>query len=187
MRITSEGHNHQPERCVAGHPAERLRPCWRARPSIGCGGSQRLQVSRVDRSELKQKRDAVCAMSAEARDWPYDLREAVAKDKPDPEPPHCGKGGKKELMIQRRKVLKKAIFGILKATFLRLACLGGIKHFSGNIYEESRGVLKIFIEQIVRDVITFCDYKKRKTVTPIDVTFALKQHRCAVYGFTQPI
>ena len=81
--------------------------------------------------------------------------------------------------------MKKAIFGISKATFLRLARLGGMKRFSGNIYEESRGVLKIFVEQIVRDVITFCDYKNRKTVTPIDVIFALKQHRHAVYGFTQ--
>ena len=32
----------------------------------------------------------------------------------------------------------------------------------------------------------FCDYKKRKTVTSVDVVFALKQHGSAVYGFTWP-
>ena len=91
--------------------------------------------------------------------------------------------------MRRRKVLKKAIFGISKATFLRLACRGGVKRFSGNIYEESR-VLKVFsrclMETIVRDIITFCDYRRRKTVTPVDVVFALKQHGRAVYGFTRP-
>ena len=103
------------------------------------------------------------------------------KDRPDPQQ----KGGKGKFM-RRRKVLKKAIFGIFKATFLRLARRGGVKRFSGNIYEESRGVLKVFVEEIVQDVITFRDYKKWKTITPIDVVFALKQHGRAVYGFTRP-
>ena len=54
-------------------------------------------------------------MSAEGRDWNYDLREVVVKDKP--EPLRQGKGGKGAL-IRRQKVLKKAIYGISKATFL---------------------------------------------------------------------
>ena len=147
---------------------------------VGMVNVSKYQV--VDRSELKRKRSDVCAMSAEARDWPYDLREAVAKDKPDPEPSKRGKG----LLMHRRKVLRKAIYGISKATFLRLACRGGVKRFSGNTYEERRGVLKVFIEEIVRDMITFCNYKKRKTVTPVDVVFALKQHGHAVYDFMRP-
>ena len=57
-------------------------------------------------------------MSAKGRDWNYDLREVVLKNKPDP--PRQGKGDKGAL-IRCRKVLKKAIYGISKATFLRLA------------------------------------------------------------------
>ena len=145
---------------------------------VGAVNVSKYQVA--DRSELKWQRSSVCAMSAEERDWNYDLREAVAKDRPDP--PKQGKG----VLICRHKVLKKAIYGISKATFMRLAGRGGVKRFSGNIYEESRGVLKVFVEQIIKDVITFCEYKRRKTVTPVDVIFALKQHGRAVYDFTHP-
>ena len=31
--------------------------------------------------------------------------------------------------------------------------------------------MKVFVEEIVKDVITFCEYKRRKTVTPVDVIF----------------
>ena len=80
---------------------------------VGAINVSKYQVA--DRSELKRQRSTVRAMSAEGRDWNYDLREAVAKDKPDP--PKQGKG----VLIRHRKVLKKAIYGISKATFLRLA------------------------------------------------------------------
>ena len=148
---------------------------------VGTVNVSKYQVA--DRSKLKRQRSAVRAMSAEGRDWNYDLREAVVKDKPDP--PRQSKGGK-GVLIRHRKVLKKAIYGISEATFLRLARRGGVRRFLGNIYEESWGVLKVFVEQIVKDVITFCEYKRRKTVTPVDVIFALKQHGRAVYGFTCP-
>ena len=148
---------------------------------VGTVNVSRYQVA--DHSELKHQQSTVRAMSAEERDWHYDLREVVAKDKPDP--PRQSKGGK-GVLIRRRKVLKKAIYGISKATFLWLARRGGVKRFSGNIYEESRGVLKVFVEQIMKDVIAFCEYKRRKTVTPVDVIFALKQHGRVVYGFTRP-
>ena len=118
---------------------------------VGAVNVSKYQVA--DRSELKRQRSSIRAMSAEERDWNYDLREAVAKDRPDPQ--KQGKG----VPIHRQKVLKKAIYGISKATFLRLARRGGVKRFSGNIYEESRGVLKVSVEQIIRDVITFCEYK----------------------------
>ena len=49
---------------------------------VGAVNVSRYQVA--DRSELKHRRDIVRAMSAEERDWNYDLREAVAKDKPRP-------------------------------------------------------------------------------------------------------
>ena len=83
---------------------------------VGAINVSRYQVA--DRSELKHQRSTVRAMSAEGRDWNYDLREAVAKDKPDP--PRQSKGGK-GVLICCRKVLKKVIYGISKATFLRLA------------------------------------------------------------------
>ena len=37
------------------------------------------------------------------------------------------------------------------------------------IYEETRGVLKVFLENVIRDAVTYTEHAKRKTVTAMDV------------------
>src|ERR1700709_1635242 len=95
-----------------------------------------------------------------------------------------GKGGAK----RHRKVLRDNIQGITKPAIRRLARRGGVKRISGLIYEETRGVLKIFLEnvshllaniigseteraviQVIRDSVTYTEHAKRKTVTALDV------------------
>ena len=44
----------------------------------------------------------------------------------------------------------------------RLARRGGVKRISGLIYEETRGVLKIFLENVIRDSVTYTEHSKRK-------------------------
>ena len=55
----------------------------------------------------------------------------------------------------------------------RLARRGGVKRISGLIYEETRGVLKIFLENVIRDSVTYTEHAKRKTVTALDVLVIL--------------
>ena len=43
------------------------------------------------------------------------------------------------------------------------------------IYEETRGVLKSFLESVIRDAVTYTEHAKRKTVTSLDVVYALKR------------
>lgn len=43
------------------------------------------------------------------------------------------------------------------------------------IYEETRGVLKSFLEGVIRDAVTYTEHAKRKTVTSLDVVYALKR------------
>ncbi|KAK2142372.1 hypothetical protein NP493_4914g00000 [Ridgeia piscesae] len=62
-----------------------------------------------------------------------------------------GKGGAK----RHRKVLRDNIQGITKPAIRRLARRGGVKRISGLIYEETRGVLKVFLENVIRDAVTF--------------------------------
>ena len=57
-----------------------------------------------------------------------------------------GKGGAK----RHRKILRDNIQGITKPAIRRLARRGGVKRISGLIYEETRGVLKIFLENVSR-------------------------------------
>ncbi|KAL0149241.1 hypothetical protein M9458_055475 [Cirrhinus mrigala] len=90
-----------------------------------------------------------------------------------------GKGGAK----RHRKVLRDNIQGITKPAIRRLARRGGVKRISGLIYEETRGVLKVFLENVIRDAVTYTEHAKRKTVTTMDVVNALKRQGRTLYGF----
>ena len=108
-----------------------------------------------------------------------------------------------------RKILRDNIQGITKPAIRRLARRGGVKRISGLIYEETRSVLKIFLESespalarpeywwppplpgarstdnlahrpalaadVIRDSVTYTEHAKRKTVTSLDVVYALKR------------
>ncbi|MPD04647.1 Histone H4 type VIII [Portunus trituberculatus] len=80
-----------------------------------------------------------------------------------------GKGGAKRY----RKVLRESIQCITKPAILRLARRGGVKRISGLIYEETRGVLKVFLDNVIRDAVTYTEHDKRKIVTAMDVVYAL--------------
>ena len=72
---------------------------------------------------------------------------------------------------------------ITKPAIRRLARRGGIKRLSGQVYEESREVLKVFLENVNRDSVTYTEHVKRKTVTIIDVVYVLKRQGRTLYGF----
>ncbi|KAJ7483096.1 hypothetical protein B0H11DRAFT_2157585 [Mycena galericulata] len=86
-----------------------------------------------------------------------------------------GKGGKGLGVGGAKRITKPAI--------RRLARRGGVKRISGLIYEETRGVLKIFLENVIRDSVTYTEHAKRKTVTALDVVYALKRSGRTLYGF----
>ncbi|XP_032810927.2 histone H4-like [Petromyzon marinus] len=90
-----------------------------------------------------------------------------------------GKGGAK----RHRKVLRDNIQGIAKPAIRRLARRGGVKRISGLIYEETRGVLKAFLENVIRDTVTYTEHAKSKTITAMDVVYALKRQGRTLYGF----
>lgn len=90
-----------------------------------------------------------------------------------------GKGGAK----RHRKVLRDNINGITKPAIRRLARRAGVKRMSGLIYDETRSVLKIFLENVLHDAVTYTEHAKRKTVTAMDVVYALKRQGRTLYGF----
>ena len=95
-----------------------------------------------------------------------------------------GKGGKGKVDAKRhRKVLRDNIFGITKPAIRRLARRGGVKRISGLMYEETRAVLTQFLNGVVKDSVTYCEHARRKTVTALDVVYALKRQGKTLYGF----
>ena len=67
------------------------------------------------------------------------------------------------------------ILGITKPSIRRLARRGGVKRISGFIYDDARSLLKEFVDNLVRDAIAYTEHAKRKTVTALDVVYALKR------------
>ena len=90
-----------------------------------------------------------------------------------------GKDGAK----RHRKVLRDNIKGVTKPAIRRLARRGGVRRISGMIYEEVRGVLKVFLQNAIRDAVTYTEHAGRKTVTTMDVVYALKRQGRTLYGF----
>ena len=96
-----------------------------------------------------------------------------------------GKGGKGlgYNAKRHRKVLRDNIQGVTKPAIRRLARRGGVKRISGLMYEETRGVLKVFLENVIRDACVYAEHGRRKTVTGLDVVYALKRQNRTLYGF----
>ena len=80
-------------------------------------------------------------------------------------------------------MLRENIQGITKPAIRRLARRGGVKRISGLIYEETRGVIKVFLENVIRDAVTYTEHARRKTVTAMDVVYALKRQGRTLYGY----
>jgi histone H4 len=101
--------------------------------------------------------------------------------------PGRGKGGKGYGKVSgkrtSRKTLKETILGITKPAIRRLARRGGVKRISSLVYIETRQVLKGFLENVIRDSVTYTEHAKRKTVTALDVVYALKRQGKTLYGF----
>src|SRR6478609_5954089 len=95
-----------------------------------------------------------------------------------------GKGlGKNGSKRHRNNIRRDNIKGITKPAIRRLARRGGVKRIGGQTYEEIRGVLRTFLENVLHDSITYTEHAKRKTVTSLDVVYALRRQGRTLYGF----
>lgn len=95
-----------------------------------------------------------------------------------------GKGGKNYGKVTKRKNnTRDVLCGITKPAIRRLARRGGVKRISALIYEEARNALKDFLEIVVKDSVTYTEHSRRKTVTALDVVYALKRQGRTLYGF----
>ena len=94
-----------------------------------------------------------------------------------------GKGGKSYGAKRVKRTSKEVILGITKPAIRRLARRGGVKRISHQIYEETRTILRGFLENVVRDAVVYTEHARRKTVTAMDVVYALKRQGRSLYGF----
>lgn len=100
-----------------------------------------------------------------------------------------GKGlgkGKKGLLgkqTKRQRKTKEVYDGMTKPAIRRICRRAGIKRINGLIYEEVRTLAKGFLRPVIRDTVTYTEHARRKTVSAMDVVYALKRHNKTLYGF----
>jgi histone H4 len=82
-----------------------------------------------------------------------------------------GKGAKSQ-----RTVLRNNIQGISRPALQRVMRRGGIKRISGLMYEELRDVMKMYMEEIIKDMVIFVEHDRRKTVQTEDLEASLEMH-----------
>ena len=96
-----------------------------------------------------------------------------------------GKGGKAgaKRFHRQGKPQRESILGVTKPAIRRLARRGGVKRLSTHVYEESRTVLRSWLENIIRDCVAYSEHARRKTVISMDVIHSLKRNGRTLYGF----
>ncbi|KAF8277644.1 hypothetical protein TcBrA4_0112160 [Trypanosoma cruzi] len=67
-------------------------------------------------------------------------------------------GEAKGTQKRQKKILRENVRGITRGSIRRLARRGGVKRISGVIYDEVRGVIKSFVEGVVRDATGYTEY-----------------------------
>lgn len=72
---------------------------------------------------------------------------------------------------------------ITRGAIRRLARRGGVKRMSFFASEGVRGYINDFLERVVRDSLTYAEHGKRRTITALDVVYALKKNGRVIYGY----
>lgn len=93
-----------------------------------------------------------------------------------------GKVGQK---VNRRETVKKAAerTSITRGGIRRLARRGGVKRIADGVYGETRDFVDHFLNIVVKDAAVYCESAKRKTITAMDVVYALKRSGRTIYGY----
>ncbi|RKO84073.1 histone H4, partial [Blyttiomyces helicus] len=81
------------------------------------------------------------------------------------------------------RTLRDCIQGVTKPAIRRLARRGGVKRISSSCYEDVRAALKTFLQSVLKDTVAYVEHRRAKTVTTMDVLYALKRQNKTMYGF----
>lgn len=94
-----------------------------------------------------------------------------------------GKGGAAAVSLRNKaQPNKDSLHGLTKPALQRLARRAGVKRTYSSVYGEARNAMHAFLQRILQDTTTYMAHCHRKTVTTMDVIYALKRHDALVYG-----
>jgi histone H4 len=98
-----------------------------------------------------------------------------------------GKLGKQASKGKAKRLTKKPVstahYQVTKGALRRLARRGGVKRISDNSYNAVREFADAMLVRVTRDSIVYAEAGKRKTITAMDVVYALKKSGKVLYGY----
>lgn len=98
-----------------------------------------------------------------------------------------GKIGKQASKGKAKRMIKKGPsegkFQVTKGALRRLAKRGGVARISDNSYNAVRQFADMMLVRVTRDSIVYAEAGKRKTITAMDVVYALKKNGKTLYGY----
>ena len=92
-----------------------------------------------------------------------------------------GKAGKKS--VKRDAIKKSERSTMTRGGLRRLARRGGVKRISDGIYNDTRDFVDYFLNEVVKGAAIFAEHARRKTITAMDVVYALKRNGRVLYGY----
>ena len=85
--------------------------------------------------------------------------------------------------IKKKMSKSKNEHGLSDAAIRRLARRGGVMRMSDLVYEETRKTLKSFLTDVILDASVYTEFGGRKTMTAMDVVYALRRKDITTHGF----
>ena len=92
-----------------------------------------------------------------------------------------GKVGKKS--VKRTEIKRTERTTLTRGGIRRLARRGGIRRISDGVYSEVRDFVDYFLTTVVKDSAIFAENARRKTITAMDVIYALKRSGRSLLGY----
>jgi histone H3/H4 len=94
-----------------------------------------------------------------------------------------GKGKVGKRTVKRAEIRRTEKSSLTRGGIRRLARRGGVKRVSDGVYNEVRDFVDYFLSIVVKDAAVLCEGSKRKTITALDVVYALKKSGRTIYGY----
>ncbi len=80
----------------------------------------------------------------------------------------------KKITKTHRVILRDNIQGITRPALKRLCLRAGCARMQGTVYEEIRGVLKVYLEEMMHKIVGLTEFSRRKTIKKDDLDAAFQ-------------
>jgi histone H3/H4 len=94
-----------------------------------------------------------------------------------------GKGKVGRKTVKRAEIRRTEKSSLTRGAIRRLARRGGVRRIGDGVYNEVRDFVDYFLSIVVKDAAILCEGNKRKTITALDVIYALKKSGRTIYGY----